>query len=171
MKLFIDTATNEIKIGLIKDQQVVTEKEVISKNDVTNILYSVVEEIVGFDQLSNLSAIYVINGPGSFTGVRIGVLFAKTLSHEYDIKLYPLNRLKVLYSSFQQPVAMDARGKKYFVYDGQTFKINHVDEMENQQFVIDGQYDLQTIVNEKLFEQVQPVSSLELTVDYMKDVL
>jgi tRNA threonylcarbamoyladenosine biosynthesis protein TsaB len=45
---------------------------------------------------SELSAIGVSHGPGSFTGLRIGVATAKTLAHANDIPLYAVNSLLLL---------------------------------------------------------------------------
>ena len=50
--------------------------------------------------LSQLSAIVLGIGPGRFTGVRLGVSFAKTLAFAYPkITIYPLSSLKILAGS------------------------------------------------------------------------
>lgn len=66
--------------------------------------------------LTDLDAIAVLHGPGSFTGVRVGVAMAKGLSEAAGVGLIPLSRLDVLRS--MQPeatfAALDAgRGEFY----------------------------------------------------------
>ena len=43
---------------------------------------------------SNLNEIIVVNGPGSFTGVRIGVTIAKTLAYTLNIPIKTITSLK-----------------------------------------------------------------------------
>ncbi|MGC9222437.1 MAG: tRNA (adenosine(37)-N6)-threonylcarbamoyltransferase complex dimerization subunit type 1 TsaB [Terracidiphilus sp.] len=47
-------------------------------------------------ELSNLDGIVIVNGPGSFTGVRVGVSAAKGLAQGADIPVVALSRLEVL---------------------------------------------------------------------------
>lgn len=64
----------------------------------------------------DLTAIVVVNGPGSFTGVRIGVSAAKGLAEALRIPVIALSRLSLLASKAgMQSAALDAgRGEYYF---------------------------------------------------------
>ena len=57
-----------------------------------------------FDQKSysikDLSAVCISSGPGSFTGLRIGVAVAKGLCYGLNIPLIEINSLEVLFQSF-----------------------------------------------------------------------
>lgn len=73
--------------------------------------------------LHQLGAVAVVNGPGSFTGVRVGVGAAKGLSEALRIPVIAISRLAVLAEiagGTQVIVALDAgRGEVYCgVYDG-----------------------------------------------------
>jgi tRNA threonylcarbamoyladenosine biosynthesis protein TsaB len=63
-----------------------------------------------------LEAVIVVNGPGSFTGVRIGVSAAKGLAEALEIPLIALSRLALLARKGEtRAAALDAgRGEFYF---------------------------------------------------------
>jgi len=65
--------------------------------------------------LNDLDAIVVVNGPGSFTGVRIGVSAAKGLIQGSELPVIPLSRLEVLSRKSSVPsAALNAhRGEVY----------------------------------------------------------
>jgi tRNA threonylcarbamoyladenosine biosynthesis protein TsaB len=64
----------------------------------------------------DLKAIIVVNGPGSFTGVRIGVSAAKGLAEALHLPIVALSRLALLARKAEtQAAALDAgRGEFYF---------------------------------------------------------
>jgi tRNA threonylcarbamoyladenosine biosynthesis protein TsaB len=47
-------------------------------------------------KISDLDAVYFANGPGSFTGIRIGLATAKGICNALNIPLIPINTLTVL---------------------------------------------------------------------------
>jgi tRNA threonylcarbamoyladenosine biosynthesis protein TsaB len=66
--------------------------------------------------LEDLKAIVVVNGPGSFTGLRIGVSSGKALAEALSLPLLAVSRLAVLAQKAQADMAaLDAgRGEFYF---------------------------------------------------------
>lgn len=66
--------------------------------------------------LRNLEAIIVVNGPGSFTGVRVGVSAVKGLAELFATPVIAVSRLRVLaQKAGRQYAALDAgRGEFYF---------------------------------------------------------
>lgn len=66
--------------------------------------------------LQEMEAIVIVNGPGSFTGVRVGVSAVKGLAEAMSIPVIAVSRLKVLAQKAQRPyAALDAgRGEFYF---------------------------------------------------------
>jgi tRNA threonylcarbamoyladenosine biosynthesis protein TsaB len=63
----------------------------------------------------DLQAIVVVNGPGSFTGVRIGVSAAKGLAEALQIPVVALSRLMLLASKAEtQIAALDAGRREYY---------------------------------------------------------
>jgi tRNA threonylcarbamoyladenosine biosynthesis protein TsaB len=66
--------------------------------------------------VQELEAVVVVHGPGSFTGVRIGVSTAKALAEALNIPLLAVSRLAVLaYKAGTNAAVLDAgRGEFYF---------------------------------------------------------
>ncbi len=68
----------------------------------------------------DLKAIVVVNGPGSFTGVRIGVSSAKALAEALGIPLLTLSRLAVLAEKAGTDAAALDAGRAEFYYRAQS---------------------------------------------------
>jgi tRNA threonylcarbamoyladenosine biosynthesis protein TsaB len=67
---------------------------------------------------ASLNAIVVVNGPGSFTGVRIGVSSAKGLAEGLGIPLLVVSRLAVLaWKAGVSAAALDAGRNEFYVRD------------------------------------------------------
>ncbi|HEX5234870.1 MAG TPA: tRNA (adenosine(37)-N6)-threonylcarbamoyltransferase complex dimerization subunit type 1 TsaB [Silvibacterium sp.] len=82
-------------------------------------------DLLKFHNLStaSLNAIVIVNGPGSFTGIRIGVSSAKGFAEALDIPLLALSRLAILAAKANTgSAALDAgRGEFYFRDHGREF--------------------------------------------------
>lgn len=99
--LSIDTSDNKtIKISLISNGQ---EELIISdsKNLKSQACLLLIEEVLKRKnlKLKDLTSIHVNKGPGSFTGLRIGIAIANTLSFLLNI---PINNKKI--GDFEEPV-------------------------------------------------------------------
>jgi tRNA threonylcarbamoyladenosine biosynthesis protein TsaB len=80
--------------------------------------------------MSDVEAIVVVNGPGSFTGIRVGVSTAKGLSEGAGIPLIAVSRLALLAHASLLPhvlVAVDAGRGEYYV--GEYRNGNNLGEM------------------------------------------
>ena len=91
--LFIDTHLWDILIYLLKDGRVVDKELVINKKNNSEYIFpSIIKVIDGI----KLSEIIVVNGPGSFTGVRLGVTIAKTLAYTLNIPIKTITALECM---------------------------------------------------------------------------
>lgn len=89
--LKIDTASNkEISVGLVIDKKEDTIVEKIGKNK-AQVVLPLVEKLLEKHRLQpiNITRIEVHEGPGSFTGLRVGVAIANALSFVLNI---PINK-------------------------------------------------------------------------------
>ena len=119
--LFLDTHYNDILVVLFNDGHVVDKCEVINKKNNSEFIFpSIVKVIDGVV----LDEIIVVNGPGSFTGVRLGVTIAKTLAYTLNIPIKTITSLECMaVSSHHLKVAFDD-GNGYYVG---IFKDNYQD--------------------------------------------
>src|SRR5208282_4900292 len=67
-------------------------------------------------ELRNLAAIVAVNGPGSFTGVRVGLSAVKGLAEPAQIPVVAVSRLEVLaWKSGVPSAAIDAHRHEIFL--------------------------------------------------------
>ncbi len=134
MNLFISTATNKIHVILFSENQVIKNLMHEGNNNHSVYLYKLLDE-VDINQVQN---VYLVNGPGSFTGLRVASIFVKSLQKKQAINVYPVNLLELFYlMNNNQPVCLDARGKKYFYYDVIETKIIKLDEITDDMLIVD----------------------------------
>ena len=99
--LNIETATKNCSVALAKDGKTILCKEIAEEGySHAERLHVFIEEIISEAgiQLKDLLAIAVSQGPGSYTGLRIGVSAAKGLCYALDIPLIAVDTLQALAS-------------------------------------------------------------------------
>ena len=96
--LQIETSTSSCSVALSEDGEVVSFKEVNERNAHASSLTVFMEDVLkeAGKTSSDLSAVAVSMGPGSYTGLRIGVSAAKGLCYALDIPLIAVNTLKCM---------------------------------------------------------------------------
>jgi tRNA threonylcarbamoyladenosine biosynthesis protein TsaB len=97
--LNIETATKNCSVALAKDGETILCKEIAELGySHAEKLHVFIKEIVDEAgiELSNLSAVAVSQGPGSYTGLRIGVSTAKGLCYALDVPLIAIDTLTSL---------------------------------------------------------------------------
>ncbi len=97
--LCLETATTNCSVGVAKDGKLLTLKEDNSKSySHAEKLHVFIDEVLEETGLSasEIDAIAVSKGPGSYTGLRIGVSAAKGLCYSLDIPLISVPTLDLL---------------------------------------------------------------------------
>lgn len=119
--LFIDTSTNTLTVALIKEG-IVLEESTVSSSEHSKQTLPEIEKLFKNNNIDpkSVNKIMVTNGPGSFTGIRIGVTIAKTYAWACNINIIPISTLKAFalsFNNFDYYVPMiDAR--RGYVYAG-----------------------------------------------------
>ncbi|WP_396153628.1 tRNA (adenosine(37)-N6)-threonylcarbamoyltransferase complex dimerization subunit type 1 TsaB [Flavobacterium sp.] len=97
--LNIETATKNCSVALSKDGKTLAIRELSEQNfSHAEKLHVFIEELFAEShlKLQDLSAIAVSQGPGSYTGLRIGVSAAKGLCYALSIPLIAVDTLEIL---------------------------------------------------------------------------
>ncbi|QHJ69239.1 tRNA (adenosine(37)-N6)-threonylcarbamoyltransferase complex dimerization subunit type 1 TsaB [Planococcus halotolerans] len=101
--LGIDTSNSPLAIALAKDDTILIEETSNLKINHSLTAMPAVEDLMAKAKVnpSELTHIAVAEGPGSYTGVRIGLTIAKTLAWSLKIPLHMVSSLKVLAANGQ----------------------------------------------------------------------
>lgn len=119
--LFIDSSRKSLSIALAKDDELLFVSNVESYSKHSNYLINEINNILNrFSYTPNdIDNFIVLNGPGSFTGVRVGVTVCKTLAWALSKKLYQLNNLEALKVGIKSEVVISIiPDKKDYSYVG-----------------------------------------------------
>lgn len=107
--LFINTATKTTVVSIIIDNKIKYLYKNSSSKDLSVELMPIIDKAFQNSLIkpNDLDTIFVTNGPGSFTGIRIGLTVAKTMAWGMKIKVVPISSLEFM--------AATATDKKYIV--------------------------------------------------------
>ena len=98
ISLFIDTSMSSVSISIVRDDIILAliQKDIPNMHSVyvTKFVKDALDQ-AGIDA-NSVDNIMVVNGPGSFTGVRIGVTIAKTYGFLINKDIIPISSLKSL---------------------------------------------------------------------------
>lgn len=164
MNLFISTSSDKIYLAIFDNNEIKTELIHQGHNDHTQTLYGLIRDLDY--NLEQITDIYVVNGPGSFTGLRVGVIFAKLLAQKNNTNLYPVNALMLLTNMYNKQVALDARGGNYYILDENNEVI--LTKEINDSTLVDPLIDLSKLINNDYLLSLTPVNYLELEIVYVK---
>ena len=119
--LFFDTSSDLLKVSLIKDDKIIFDKELHTKNDHSSYLVPTIDEAFKSNNIDfkELDEIIVGNGPGSFTGTRISIAVAKTYAFSFNIPVYMISSLEeLIYDNdgydFYVPIIEEKKDNLYF---------------------------------------------------------
>lgn len=122
--LFIDTSASDVSIAIVKDERVISKivKNIPNQHSVYAVKFvNDVLETAGMkpDDIDN---IMVVNGPGSFTGVRIGLTIAKIYGYLLKKDIITVSSLRAMALSSDAKIVIpiiDAHHDNYYygVYD------------------------------------------------------
>ncbi len=130
--LCLETATKNCSVSLSEHGSVIAFKEITTEGySHAENLHVFIETVLheASKELQDLDAIAVSKGPGSYTGLRIGVSTAKGLCYSLDIPLISLETLDILAQQVKDDTAiipmLDARRMEVYsaIYNRQKERI------------------------------------------------
>ncbi len=184
ISLFIDTA-NSFIVSVIKDNTVLYYHNDISNSDTSSKVMPILDEALKKSNLTinDINKIYVVNGPGSFTGIRVGVTIAKTISYLLNIPLISLSELELMATTsvdtkYIVPIIDARRGFVYgAIYDNELnsyYEESHIllddlkTKLPDDYTFIDNTQNIDLIKLIKKHENDKPINPHELKPNYLK---
>ncbi len=144
--LLIDTSQMYLQVEVWKQGVQLGETFLLTKNDVSEKLVPTISKTLSVVNLTvdDIEEIILVNGPGSFTGVRVGLTFAKMLA-TFGVKIKTVSSLMAMASNFLvdnslvMPI-IDARSKSVYTA---------VYKLENKKLIVEkeeGLYKLDEVL-------------------------
>ena len=98
ISLVIDTCNSNLTVALIRDNSILSIYNERIFTDLSTKIFPVMQEVFIKANVDpkDIDTIFVANGPGSFTGIRIGVTVAKTYAWALNKKIIPFSSLEMM---------------------------------------------------------------------------
>ncbi len=184
--LFIDTSANNLIIGIIENNKVIYCFNNSNVSQTSTKVMSVIDEAFAKTNMkvNDIDKIFVVNGPGSFTGIRVGVTVAKIIGYCLNIPIIPLSELELLATTktntkYNIPLLDARRGYVYgaiydqdlnVYFDEEYILLSQLEkEYPKDYTIIDGvnmNVDLLKIIKKHEFDQ--PINPHNLKPNYLK---
>ena len=144
LTLGLDTTAGTASAAILSDEKLLCEYTLNSGNTHSQTLLPMIENMLGLlgKKTSDIDLYVCAAGPGSFTGVRIGVATVKGLAEPFDAPCVPVSELKALaqnlagYEGILCP-AMNARRQQVYtaLFESNGIEINRL--CEDQAMVVE----------------------------------
>lgn len=122
--LYIDTSLDNLTVAIFENEKLLSKKCRKCKNEHSIYTVSYIKDVLEECNLKpiDIDKIMVVNGPGSFTGLRIGVSVVKTFGYLLNKDIILVSSLKQMALSIKNQIAIsliDAKNDNYYmgVYD------------------------------------------------------
>ncbi|HPC36403.1 MAG TPA: tRNA (adenosine(37)-N6)-threonylcarbamoyltransferase complex dimerization subunit type 1 TsaB [Candidatus Marinimicrobia bacterium] len=103
--LGIETATLNCSVGLVQGAKIIGQKNVMNRAVHSEKLIELVDDVLKPDfAFADVDAIAISIGPGSYTGLRIGLATAKGLAFDKQLPILPVPTLTALEVSARREV-------------------------------------------------------------------
>lgn len=157
--LYMDTHDSKIIIILFKEKDICMKKELKTIENHSSTTMPILIDVLNSAniKIKEVKEIIVINGPGSFTGVRIGVTIAKTLAYTLQIPIKVMSSLLIKAISFTHENINIIEREKNGVFLGQFDKNNNL--IKDYEYLKNSEYDRRK-------EEIKAIEEIEI--DYNK---
>ena len=180
--LYVDTSSNFLYSGIVENDKILAE---IKEEFGQNLSEVALQKIVELFDKTNLKAkdinkIIVVNGPGSCTGIRIGITIAKVYAWSLNIPITTISSLEAMAISSENeklhiPMINARRGYVYgAIYDSsykEILKPQHI-ELDKLMKYLNDKEDYEIISNDNFDDEIKRERydpSILKIVNYFKD--
>ena len=169
--LFLSTYDKLITIGLLKNGELLDIKEIESNQNHSSLVIPTIDNLLNQNDIttSYLNEIIVVNGPGSFTGVRLGVTIAKTLAYTLGIPIKTITSLESYAVSIESNdnkliTISDLKGKfiGYFNRDNEVLEeFKYLSNNEYKEYIKDKkETELKEFNLESIYKYLKSIDSI-----------
>ncbi len=170
ISLFIDTALSYIRIALFKDDKLLDSINELCEKNMSALFDCKIDELFKKNnlQLNEVNKIYTVTGPGSFTGIRVGMTFSKVLAMALNLKITPISELQVLATTktfnLKAPMIDARRGYVYAgIYDDD---LNNV--YEDKHILLEDFLNINKDVQYISYDSFEQISTIMPNIDFEK---
>lgn len=116
-QLFIDTTNKYCYVALYNNDAMVNDIKLEVNKNVTDVIVPSIDDLLKKNKINKkqISQIYLDIGPGSFTGVRVGIIIVKAWAFVYDIQIYYIDSLTLQMPQLSGISLIDAKSQKYYL--------------------------------------------------------
>ena len=164
--LYIDTSSDYLYSGIVVDDKLVSSIKKKYEKDLSKEALPKIIEL--FDEANitpkDLDKIIVVNGPGSFTGIRIGITIAKTIAWALNINITPISGLTAMAIScntntYKMPLIDARRGYVYgAIYD-----------KDNNKVIEDSHIELKELLDKSKDLDIEVITNNDLDINIKKE--
>ncbi len=162
MILFIDTHDELITVGLKNGEELYLKTQ---ESEYSHSIYTMpmIESLFKDNNLNvkDLKKIIVVNGPGSFTGIRIGLSIAKTMAYALNIDINTISSLTAYLISNN-----NGEKRRAVIEDNKGYYISVFDENDNN--IVPEFYSENDEYSE--YKTVESKLDVNKIIDYCKDI-
>ncbi|MBR2708376.1 MAG: tRNA (adenosine(37)-N6)-threonylcarbamoyltransferase complex dimerization subunit type 1 TsaB [Bacilli bacterium] len=118
--LFINSATANLVVAILIDGKITYLYDNNDDKDTSSKIMPIIDEAFTVSKITpkDIDKIFVVNGPGSFTGIRVGLTIAKVMGYSFNIPVIPISSLEFMCSGFDYDVMGLIDARRGYVYAG-----------------------------------------------------
>ncbi len=116
-QLFIDTTSNYCYVSISRDLNFIDEIKLKVNKNVTDIIVETIDLLLKNNSISKkcIDKLYINIGPGSFTGVRVGVIIAKAWSLINFVDIYTIESTTLQMPTKNGISIINAKSSKVYI--------------------------------------------------------
>lgn len=143
--LYLDTTSSYLYTAILEDNNIIAEIKEELGNNLSSYTLPRIQEMMYVKGISvdDIKKIICVNGPGSFTGIRIGLTIAKVLAWAKNISIIPISSLEAM--------ALSADGNYDFIVPAIDARRNYlyasIYDTKNKNFVMHEKHVLSDTLN------------------------
>ena len=169
MVLYIDTCYKILNVALYENDKVLLSYSEKLENNMTDKTLKYINKLFEESKrdISFLTKVIVVNGPGSFTGIRIGLTIAKIIAFSLNIPIITVSKLTSMALSSNHKYKVPLISARRSAFFAAIFKDQEV-ILKETYIKIDA---ITTIDKNKIFKRkdnLDPLTKIRVTDDTLK---